>query len=73
YYPVDVLETGADGMVIRMSVGDPAVAARLLIRLGDGAELLEGDDVAAAIRDLRGRILARYAASARNDYTEIVI
>lgn len=67
YYPVDVLETGADGMVIRMSVGDPAVAARLLIRLGDGAELLEGDDVAAAVSDLRTRVLTRYAAGARND------
>ena len=67
YYPVDVLDAGDDGMVIRMSVGDPAVAARLLIRLGDGAELLEGDDIAAATSELRRRILTRYAADAPND------
>ena len=67
YYPVDVLEDGTDGMVIRMSVGDPAVAARLLVRLGDAAHLLEGGEVAAATGELRRRILARYAADAQND------
>lgn len=67
YYPVDVVEDGTEGMVIRMSVGDPAVAARLLVRLGETARLLEGDDVAAATAALRTRILARYAGDPRND------
>ncbi|MGB5167326.1 MAG: WYL domain-containing protein [Acidimicrobiia bacterium] len=67
YYPVDVLDNDPDGMTIRMSVGDPAVAARLLIRLGASAELVEGTEVAGATADLRGRIVARYAGGARND------
>ena len=67
YYPVEVLDDRSDGMVIRMSVGDPAVAARLLIRLGDTAQVIEGDEVATATSELRERILTRYAAGARND------
>jgi len=67
YYPVDVMEQGPDEMVIRLSVGDPAVAARLLIRLGASANLVKGAEVAQATSDLRARILARYAGAARND------
>lgn len=65
HYPVDV-EANDDGtLTIRMSVSDPAVAARLLVRLGDSGELLEGEGVAEAVADLRSRILARYAKSSR--------
>ena len=46
YYPVEVLDDDPDGMTIRMSVGDAAVAARLLVRLGGSAELVEGAEVA---------------------------
>lgn len=67
YYPVDVIDDGPDGMVIRMSVGDPVVAARLLIRLGTTARLLEGDEVAAATNELRERISSRYATNAQSD------
>lgn len=67
YYPVDVLDDDPDNMTIRMSVGDPAVAARLLIRLGSSAELVEGPEVARATAHLRARIQARYAGRARND------
>ena len=67
YYPVDVLDAAVDGMTIRMSVGDPAVAARLLVRLGDTAKLVEGPEVALATAGLRDRILARYAGHTRND------
>jgi proteasome accessory factor C len=67
YYPVDVLDEGADGMTIRMSVGDPAVAARLLIRLGGTAKLVDGAEVRDSTVDLRERILERYADGARND------
>jgi proteasome accessory factor C len=67
YYPVEVLDDEPDSMTIRMSVGDPSVAARLLIRLGRAAELVEGTEIARATADLRARILARYAAPTQND------
>ena len=63
YYPVDVLEEADDGgVVVEFSASDPSVAARLLVRLGDGASLIDGAEVAAAAEDLRTRILARYGA-----------
>ncbi len=61
YYPVDLIERGPDAMTIRMSVGDAAVAARLLIRLGGNAEIVEGPEAATATADLRSRILERYS------------
>jgi proteasome accessory factor C len=62
YYPIEVVEDDADGLVIRFSAGDVAVIARLLLRLGDAAELVEGAGVAEALEDLRRRILGRYSA-----------
>jgi proteasome accessory factor C len=59
YYPVEVVEREPD-TVIRFSTSDPSVAARLLLRLGADADLLEGPEVAASLADLRARILARY-------------
>ena len=61
YYPVDVVDDGPDAMTIRMSVGDAAVAARLLIRLGSDGEIVDGDESATATTDLRSRILERYS------------
>ncbi|NOY55969.1 MAG: WYL domain-containing protein [Actinobacteria bacterium] len=58
YYPVDIVST--DPFVIRFSASDPSVAARLLVRLGKDAELLEGVETAAATASLRRRVLARY-------------
>jgi proteasome accessory factor C len=63
HYPVDVDEHGDGTMTIRLSVSDPAVAARLLLRLGDSAELIEGESIAEAVVELRTRILARYPKS----------
>ena len=60
YYPVTVLEDGADGKLVEFSATDPMVTARLLLRLGSTAELASGDQVAAAALDLRARIAARY-------------
>ena len=57
YYPVEDLGDGE----IRFSSGDPAVAARLLLRLGEDAELIEGDEVAGLLAEYRNRIQARYA------------
>lgn len=58
YYPVDVVDT--DPLTIRFSTYDASVAARLLVRLGEEAELVEGPEVAAATASLRKRILTRY-------------
>ena len=61
YYPVEQVSEDAAGLVVRFSSSDPSVTARLLLRLGGDAELLEGDEVAASLRDLRARVLSRYA------------
>lgn len=61
YYPVDVLET--DPLLVRFSTADPGVAARLLIRLGSDATLIEGSEVAVATTALRQRILSRYGVT----------
>ena len=60
YYPVDVLSDGGPDMVIEFSAADPAVPARLLLRLGSDAELIDGPETGKALEDLRSRILARY-------------
>ncbi len=62
YYPVDVLSDDGSEMVIGFSASDASVAARLLLRLGAEAQLVEGSETAAALEDLRNRILARYQA-----------
>jgi proteasome accessory factor C len=67
YYPVEVVSEGAENMTIRMSASDATVIARLLIRLGKGGTLVEGDEVAAATERVRGRILERYSRRARSD------
>ncbi len=60
HYPVDIIDVTDDVTTIRMSVSDPAVAARLLVRLGDSAELVDGFNVAETVAELRNRILQRY-------------
>ncbi len=59
YYPVEDLGGGK----IRFSSGDPAVAARLLLRLGADAELIDGPEVANLLAEYRRRISARYAGT----------
>jgi len=63
YYPVDVIAAGEGTTTVEFSASDPSVAARLLLRLGDRARLLGGDEVATATADLRSRILARYGTA----------
>ncbi len=60
YYPVTELDE--EGLV-GFSASDPRVVARLLLRLGGDAELVEGDEVAADLDGLRTRILERYGVS----------
>lgn len=62
YYPLEVLEEDADTTVVQFSASDPMVVARLLVRLGSTADLIEGPEVAEALTGLRSRILARYEA-----------
>ncbi len=61
YYPVEVLRREAGRVVVRFSAPDAAVTARLLVRLGAQAELIEGPEVAVAAALLRARIRRRYA------------
>jgi len=60
YYPVETVSDDRDSLVVRFAASTPAVVARLLIRLGVHAELIEGDEVAAEAARLRRAILARY-------------
>ncbi|MCP3974898.1 MAG: WYL domain-containing protein [bacterium] len=60
YYPLEVLEEDGDTTVVQFSASDPKVVARLLVRLGGAADLIEGPEVAEALTGLRSRILARY-------------
>ena len=60
YYPVEILHRDAEGTLIEFWAADPAVAARLLVRLGASAQLIDGDEVAIATADLRARLLRRY-------------
>ena len=57
--PVEVVEDTAVGLVVRFSASDPLVIARLLLRLGPAADLLEGATVDETLSDLRSRIVAR--------------
>lgn len=61
YYPVDV-EVLPEGVSrVTMRVSDPMVAARLLVRLGSDATLVDGEAVEQAKTDLAARIQAVYA------------
>lgn len=64
YYPVETVADDAAGLTVRFSASDPSVVARLLLRLGRSAELLEGVEVRTALADLRARLLARYESAA---------
>lgn len=63
YYPVEIVsDDAANGVLtVRFSTADATVAARLLLRLGEDATLVEGDEVGAKLAELRRRIRVRYA------------
>jgi proteasome accessory factor C len=60
YYPVEILEKSADTARIRFSAPDPEVPARLLLRLGADARLVEGSEVADRVRQMGTRLRERY-------------
>lgn len=63
YYPTEILDEGPEGTTIEFHAADPLVAARLLLRLGSEAELVDGDEVEEARNRLRDRILSRYGVT----------
>lgn len=60
YYPVEILSEGPRRTRIRFSAPDPEVPARLLLRLGDTARLVDGEDVADRVAALGARLVAIY-------------
>ncbi|HEX2403252.1 MAG TPA: WYL domain-containing protein [Acidimicrobiia bacterium] len=60
YYPVDVLKETKTGTEIRFTSPDAEIPARLLLRLGPDARLVEGEEVRARLVDIAGTLLARY-------------
>jgi proteasome accessory factor C len=60
YYPLELISDDGRRMQVRFSASDPMVAAGLLLRLGDQATLLDGDQVGSTLAGLRSRVLARY-------------
>ncbi len=60
YYPVDVInETGA-GTEILFSSPDAEIPARLLLRLGGEAQLLEGEEVRSRVESMGEQLRAKY-------------
>jgi proteasome accessory factor C len=60
YYPVEVLKETKTATEIRFSSPDAEIPARLLLRLGDRARLLEGDEVRARAGVIAGVLRDRY-------------
>lgn len=63
YYPVEILEDTGEEIVIRFAMSDSRVGARLLLRLGEQARLIEGREVREETERLRDAILGRYGVS----------
>jgi predicted DNA-binding transcriptional regulator YafY len=61
YYPVEDVREDGPTRTIRFSSPDPELAARLLLRLGDSAKLVEGPEVADRLGRLGRSLLERYS------------
>ena len=60
YYSVETVSDDGGGLVVRFASSDPRTAARLLIRLGGRARLVDGEEAAQETERLRSALLARY-------------
>lgn len=60
YYPVDVVRESSRSTRIRFHSPDTEVPARLLLRLGTHARLVEGPEVAARVAEIGRELLSRY-------------
>ncbi len=63
YYPVEVVSDTGEELEIRFAMSDARVGARLLLRLGAQARLIEGREVREETERLRAAILARYGVA----------
>lgn len=61
YYPVEVQEDDGEAARVRFSAPDAEVPARLMLRLGATARLIEGPEVAARMAELGRGILGLYS------------
>ena len=60
YYPVDVVKETKTGTEIRFSSPDAEIPARLLLRLGGQARLLDGEEVRDRVAAIAGALRERY-------------
>lgn len=60
YYPVETLDDDGPTSRIRFSSPDAEVPARLLLRLGSDARLVEGDEVRERVEEIGSALLATY-------------
>lgn len=60
YFPVEALEEGPEGLEVTLRVDDPTWLVRLMLRLGDGARLLEPAELAERVRHTARQALAAY-------------
>ena len=60
YYPVEVISESSQTTRIRFHSPDAEVPARLLLRLGSDATLVEGPEVAERTREIGRALLSRY-------------
>lgn len=60
YYPVEVVERRKEVTEIIFSSPDAEIPARLLLRLGGGASLLEGDEVRSRLLAIGSALRAKY-------------
>ncbi len=60
YYPVEVIDDDGETVRIGFASPDAEVPARLLLRLGDTARLVEGSDVAIRLSSLGSQLLQMY-------------
>ena len=60
YYPVEIISEDGDETRIRFSSSDPELPARLLLRLGGDARLVNGPEVAERVQKLGARLLDTY-------------
>lgn len=63
YYPVEIIEDTPESTTIRFSAPDPELPARLLLRLGGTAKLLEGAEIAERMRQIGQQIAEKYATA----------
>lgn len=63
YYPVDVLRESRRAIRIRFSSPDAEVPARLLLRLGADASLVEGPEVAERTREIGDALIVAYGST----------